>query len=256
MNGAGLKFTLINAAGGATTSNGDAITPEALGRIAQALTVYANRDVASEYGGAHLVRAAAGASDIQLGEIPFSILATLTDAPDAIAYHDVDNQGAPDAFDAITLSDSLTGPGNSLSVALSHEIAETIADEGANLIAADGAGAGFAREACDPVEVQSYPITLDDGTLIYVSNFVLRSYFVPNHPGPYDFMSASGMADAVAPPGPLQVAPGGGGNYQITYSQVGGQAQVTGSIRRSRIAKKLHIASRTRRRGVAEYVGR
>jgi hypothetical protein len=245
-----MNFVLIDATNGATTSDGGKLTPAILALMAMALTIYANAHVAAEYGGQHNVRAGSGPTDIQPGEIPFSIGATLTDAPGAIAYHDVMAQGSPDAFDAITLSDSLMGAGNSLSVALSHEIAETIADEGCNLLATGTDGKGYAREACDPVEQSSYPIALSDNTLVYVSDFVLRSYFIPNHPGPFNYMSAKGLPGAVACPGPLQIAPAGGGNYQIVYSSVGSEAQVTGMISDKRHAKKAHPTSRTSRRGV------
>lgn len=250
MSGAGLRFALIDATSGATTGDGGKLTPTILGQLAAALNIYANRDVAAEYGGSHTVRAASGPGDVQVGEIPFSILPNLTSAPGAIAYHDVDSQGSPDAFDGITLSDTIFGSGNSLSVALSHEVAETIADEGCNLLATGSDGKGYAREACDPVEQQSYPIALADGTKVYVSNFVLKAYFVPTHPAPYDFMTSRDLAGAVAPSAPLQVAPGGGGNYQIVYATVGGEGQVTGSISAKRAAKKAHPTSRTARRGV------
>jgi hypothetical protein len=246
---AGLKFVLIDVTNGATTSDGGKLTQPILAQMAAILTVYANRDVASEYGGEHLVRAGSSDTDIEPGEIPFRIGATLADAPGAIAYHDVTAQGAPDAFDAITLSDSLLGPGNSLLVALSHEVAETIGDEGCNLLAAGTDGKGYAREACDPVESSSYLIEVGSASG-YCSDFVLRSYFVPNHPGPFNFMSSKGLPGAVACPGPLQIAPAGGGNYQIVYSSVGSEAQVTGSISPHRARKKAHPTSRTSRRGV------
>lgn len=241
-----MRFVLIDATGGAATTNGEQLTPENLPQLAALLTVYANRDVAAEFGGTHMVRAGSGPDDIVSGEIPFLILATLDNAPGAIAFHDVTAQGAPDCFDAITLSDTLSGPGNSLLVALSHEIAETIADEGTNLLAAGSDGLGYAREACDPVEQNSYPIALETGTG-YVSDFVLRSYFIPNHPGPWSFMASRGLGGS-EPPGPLQVAPAGGGNYQITYSSVGGEGQVTGMV--ARPGKRKHPTSRTYRRGV------
>lgn len=246
---AGMQFALIDATNGAATSDGGQLTPSVLGQMAAILTIYANRDVAQEYGGQHLIRAAANATDIRAGEIPFTITATLDDAPGAIAYHDKTAQGAPDCFDGITLSDSLMGAGNSLLVALSHEVAETIADEGCNLLAAGDDGQGYAREACDPVEQNSYAIDLADGTVGYVSDFVLRAYFVPDHPGPWSFMVSRSIAGGSAPPGPLQVAPSGGGNYQITYASVGSEAQVTGMVAARRLAKKRHPASRTARRG-------
>jgi hypothetical protein len=243
---ASLRFALIDSTEGATTADGGKLTPTVLAQMAAILTIYANRNVASEYGGDHLIRAANGPGDLQVGEIPFAILATLDNAPGAIAYHDVDAQAAPDCFDAITLSNSLLGPGNSLLVALAHEIAETIADEGANLLAQGSDAQGYAREACDPVESNSYPISLADGTVGYVSDFVLRSYFVPNHPGPWNWMASRNLGGA-AVGAPLQVATGG---YQITYASIGAQGQVNGAIRASRLLKKRHPTSRTHRRGV------
>jgi hypothetical protein len=241
-----MRWVLLDASGGATTSDGSSLTAASLADMAAILTIYANRDVSEEYGGNHVIRAATGPGDIQAGEIPFSILPALSGAPGAIAYHDVDAQGYPDCFDAITLSDTLMGAGNSLLVALSHEVAETIADEGTNLVATGGDGQGYAREACDPVETNSYPITLSNGVTGYVSDFVVRSYFIPSHPGPWNFMASRDLGGA-AVPGPLQVAPSGGGNYQITYSTVGGQGQVTGLV--ARTEKRRHPTSRTYRRG-------
>ena len=251
----GLAFVLLDATGGAGTSDGGKLTPAVLGQLAALLTVYACRDVAGEYGIGAVVRAGASVTDIQAGEIPFVISATLADVPSAIAYHDVTSQGAPDAFDAITLSDSLMGPGNSLLVALSHEVAETIGDAGCNLIAIDGNGKGYAREASDPVEENSYPLSITvAGVQVsgYVSDFVLQSYFVPNAPGPYNFMAKNGKGGA-APPAPLTVAPSGGANYQIEYSSVTGQGQVTGyrgTPNQKRLARKQHPTSRTSRRGL------
>lgn len=250
-----LSFVLLDVTGGATPTDGEKLTPELLGQMAVLLTVYGNRDVASEYGGAVVVRAGADPTDIRTGEIPVRIGATLAQAPGAIAYHDVDTQGAPDVFDAITLSDSLFGPGNSLSVALSHELAETMADAGCNLVALAPDGTGYAREACDPVESSSYEIALMNGVAHaargYVSNFVTPAYFVDGHPGPWDFMTSQGLGGS-APPGPFKIAPAGGGNYQIVYESVGSETQITaslvGSLPHARAARKMHPTSRTARR--------
>jgi hypothetical protein len=241
-----VRFALIDATGGATTSDGSRLNPAILHDMAAILTIYANRDVAQEYGGSHVIRGADSPGDIADGEIPFSLLANLADAPGAIAYHNVDGQGAPDCFDGITLSDTIMGPGNSLLCALSHEVAETIADEGCNLIATGIDGRGYAREACDPVESNSYTIGLAIGTIGHVSDFVLRSYFIPSHPGPWSFMASRGLGGS-APPGPLQVAAAGGGNYQIVYAGIGAEAQVTGMV--ARRMKRMHPTSRTYRRG-------
>ena len=207
-------FVLIDETGGLSTANGETLTATKLSAIASACQTYLNRDVASEHGGGPcLVRVSSGA-DLQSGEIVFAILPALPNAPGAVAYHSVDGAGLAVAYDAIAASDSLTGPGNSLSVAISHELAEIVGDEGCNLWADDGTGTEHAHELCDPVEVQSYEVTPGSG--IYVSNFVLRSYFDPSHAGPFDWMTLVGLVGAVAPSGPLQTAIGAGGNYQIT----------------------------------------
>lgn len=243
-----MRFVLVDASAGAKTTDGSIMTPDALATIAAGLTVYANRDVAAEYGGDHAVRAASGPTDVLPGEIACIITPALTVAG-AIAYHSDDGSGDPDVFDGLTLSDSIMGAGNSVSVALSHEVAETIGDPGCNLAAVDMDGTAKAREACDPVEQQSYPIQLGSVS-VYASNFVLQSYFTPSHAGPFDYMTQHGLAGAVAPPAPMQPAPAAGGNYQIVYSSVGSESQVTalGDAKGRRAGKA--IGARAARRGL------
>lgn len=246
-----MKFALIDETKGATTGNGAALDTSTLSSIASACTLWLNRDVAAEWGGSHWVRVSDG-SDLQPGEYPFAILPALPGAPGAIAYHDVDGNGLPVLFDGISLSDTLSGPGNSLSVAIAHELAETVQDEGCNLVAVGLDGRGYAHELCDPVEVQSYEVLLGDGTHsgIWVSNLVLPPYFVPNRTGAFDLMTSRGIPGAVAPPAPLVIAPGNGGNYQIVFTQIGGQTQVTALGKPSRREKRAHWSSRSHRRGL------
>jgi hypothetical protein len=264
-------FVLIDKTNGGKCTNGDQVTPAVLGQLATFLTVYANEHVAGEYGGKHVVRAGSSPTDLLPGEIPVDIDDTLVQ-PGAIAYHTTGAGGAPDVEDGLTLSDSMFGPGNSVSCALSHEVAETIGDEACNLTALSADGSkGYAREACDPVEEQTFPISLPaSGTLpaftAYASNFVLRSYFNPGAPAPYDYMSSQDMSGATPPPGPFQPAPSGDGNYQIVYSSVGASSQVTalqtpaerphlparvlGEIGKKRLGHKMRPESRSRRRGL------
>jgi hypothetical protein len=216
-----MRFVLLDETAGATTADGASLTPTILASIAAACTVQLNRDVSAEWGGNYEVRAGGGAGDIQPGEIVFAILPTLPNAPGAIAYHDSDGNGVPVLFDAITLSDTLIGPGNSLSVAISHELCETVGDEGCNDWCDDGAGNSFAKELCDAVEAGSYQL---DATGVYVSNFLLKAFFVPGRKGPYDFMSAAGLA-STGPSKPFATAAGG---YQIARSAGTGERQVWG----------------------------
>jgi hypothetical protein len=247
-----MDFVLIDTSNGAKTTNGESLSPAALTKAAAILTVFLNRDVASEWGGAHSVRAGSSITDVLPTECPVDSQSTLVGVPGAIAYHDVTSDGAPVAYDGVSLSDSLFGSSNSWLGAISHELAETIVDAGCNVVAIDSDGTAKAQEACDPVEEQSYEILLPDGiTGAYVSNFITRNYFIPNSPAPYDFISKSGRPGAIPPPSPMQVAPANGGNYQIVYSSIGAASQVTATGKPThRMAKKAHPLSRTARRGL------
>lgn len=226
-----MQFALIDNSAGAKTTNGSSLTPEVLQQIAASATVFLNRDVSAYWGlpvGA-LVRVSNGL-DIQPGEWAFSLLPALPNAPGAIAYHDVNGQGVPVLFDGITLSDSLIGPGNSVSVAITHELAETMGDQACNLWADNGGGSEFALELCDAVESYDYEI---NG--VYVSDFVLPAFFNPTHTGPFDQMGKVTT--------PFQTANG----YQITRTSGTGETQVQGHARR--LEKRRHPDSRTYRRG-------
>jgi hypothetical protein len=188
-------------------------------------------------------------NDIQPDEVVFAILATLQDAPGAIAFHAVNNSGIPTAYDAITLSDTLTGPGG-FSVAISHELCETAGDPGANRWADDGKKTEHALELCDAVEAFSYPISIG-GTQVYVSNFLLPAFFVPNALGPYDWMTANGLTPVTAPSGPLATAVASGGDYQIVRTvNENGSKQVTSRGTPRRPKKTADRRSRAYRRGV------
>jgi hypothetical protein len=254
-----MDFVLIDTSNGAKTTNGEQLTPENLGIAAQLCTIFLNRDVSPEHGGTHNVRAGTSITDVLPNECPVDSQSTLVGAPGAIAYHDVTANGAPEAYDGVTLSDSLFGSGNSWLVAITHELAETVADAGCNEVAIDSDGTAKAYEVCDPVEEECYEIQIPNGPSGYVSNFVTKEYFIPNHPGPYDFMNKTGRT-TTPPAGPMQVAPSGGANYQIVYSGVGSSSQVTGKMSSKvsykgnlghRTAKKKHPLSRTSRRGLS-----
>ena len=238
-----LNVVLLDQSAGAKTSDGETLNPAILALAAQAMTVYLNRDVAPYWGGQHNVRAGSSPTDVQPNEVPSITTPTLADAPGAIAYHTVDGYGIPAIYDGLTLSDTLFGP-SGWSVAQTHEFAETIGDPGTNTLRSDGKGRLYAQELCDPLEVQSYPITIKaDGTVadapnttpglaadgsftLYVANFVLDGYFTPNHAGPYDFLTAQGKSQG-APAAPFQLVPAGGGDYQIVETDPGDESQIT-----------------------------
>jgi len=248
-------WVLIDETNGATTGDGNKVTYAVLEQIAAAITLQQARDYGPECGGpAVTMRAGGGPNDVQPGERVFALKDALPEAPGAVAYHSIDGRGVAFAMLAISTCDSLTGPGTSVSSAVSHEVCETRGDEGCNLWADDGAGTEHAHEECDAVEVQSYP--MPDGT--YVSNFVLPSFWIPGAAGPYSYMAKAGLPGAVDPPGPMQTAPGHGGNYQAVRPSPSGESQVTaehahgarlhGTPRNP--TKVAHWSSRTSRRGV------
>lgn len=218
------SWVLIDETNGAPCGNGETLDPVALAHIAEACTIQANRDYAPEHGGDVRVRVGKDATDILSGECAYVFKATLPEAPGASAYHDNNGEGVQFAFCAVTTCKSLLGP-DGCGVDASHEVLETEGDPGCNKMADDNRGTLHACEDCDAVEVQQYPVTCADGTVVYVSNFVLRSWYNPNGQPPYDYMSKAGIPGATAPPGPMQTAPGDGGNYQI--EEPSNQAQET-----------------------------
>jgi hypothetical protein len=193
-----------------------------------------NKEFAAQWGAQATLRVGANANDIQPGEWAYGFVASLPDAPGASAYHDINGKDVPFAT-----CGSLLGP-TGVSVDASHEILETAGDEGANQFANDNHGLLHAVEMCDAVEVQTYGKTCKDGTVVQVSNWLLRSWFNPGAAGPYDYMTSAKIAGAVSPHGPLQTAPGHGGNYQIV-SKFGGDKQVFAAA---------HYLIGTRRKGM------
>ena len=209
-----VKWVLIDQTNGATTTDGSKLSPAVLSHIAEAVNSQMNGEFAAEWGAPATVRVGANANDIQPGEWAYGFVGTLPDAPGASAYHDVNGNGVPFALCAVTTCDSLYGP-TGISVDASHEILETAGDEGANLFANDNKGTLHAMEMCDAVEVQTYGKTCADATVVQVSNWLLRAWFIPGASAPFAYMTMARLPGFVDPPGPLTTAPGKGGNYQI-----------------------------------------
>src|SRR5579863_1614459 len=233
-----VKWVLIDNTKDATTQDGSTLSQDVLKRIAEAVQNQVDEEFAAEWGAQTTLRVGANMNDIRTGEWAYVFLASLPDTPDASAYHDI-KTGVPYALCAVTTCGSLYGP-TGVSVDASHEILETAGDEGANQFANDNKGLLHAVEMCDAVEIQTYGKKCKDGTVVQVSNWLMRSWFVPGAPGPYDYMTSAKLPGAVSPPGPLKTAAGHGGNYQIV-SKWGGDKQV--------FAAAHHIQG-TRRKGM------
>ncbi len=214
------------------------VTPAWLARCAAACLIQLDRDVSAEWGGAYEVRVGASPTDVAPGECVYAIRDTVP-APGAIAYHDVDGNGAPVAFLALSTCNTL----DDVSKAVSHELCETAGDPACNAWADDGTNE-HASEICDAVESSSYPIDLSDGQPpIAVSDFLLRSWFDSTAPGPYSFKGNA--------PAPFTLAVGG---YEIRRVSGTGETQVnadTSSKRGALVSAGKHSwSSRAARRGV------
>lgn len=219
-----VKWVLIDQTNGATTTDGSKLSADVLARIAEAVSSQLNQEFAAEWGAQASIRVGANPKDIKPGEWAYGFLPSLPDAPGASAYHDINGKGVPFSLCAVTTCGSLYGP-TGVGVDASHEILETAGDIGANLFANDNKGLLHALEMCNAVEVQTYGKTNKDGTVVQVSNWLLRAWFIPGAAGPHDYMTLAKLPGAVAPPGPLQTAHGNGGNYQIV-SKASGSKQV------------------------------
>jgi hypothetical protein len=164
------------------------------------------------------------------------VLGWHTEGPDADVYGRV--------FARPVLEHGGGALGGALSVCsvLSHEVIEVIGDRACNGWAQRADGVLIATELCDPVEGDSYEVTVaaTDGASVSgtVSDFVFSSWFDPNARGaPYDWMDTLSA--------PFEVRPDG---YVIAMS--GGQVtELWGECYPGwRIATKEHLTSRTARR--------
>jgi hypothetical protein len=120
-----MNFVLLNEGKISDAAHGGHLTPAILGKIAAASTTYLNQYVAAYWGGigTHGVRAGASKTDVHAGEIVCAIVDALPDAPDAVAYHDVAGKAVPVVFLARIQCNSLLSGPDSVSSALTHELA-------------------------------------------------------------------------------------------------------------------------------------
>lgn len=202
-------FVLIDQSQGAKTASGESLTAPLLRTLAKAYDIFLNLHFAAVYGGSYLVRID---SQWMPGEVPCKLLPLLPqpDGGTATAFHD--DAGGAIIVDGVGDSDSLYGPGNSHSVAITHEIPEALCNWSINAwndqnYDPTAANVQTAHEVCDPVEGQSFVIAVD-GLPIHCSNFVLPAWFDPGATGPFDYMTSRGIPGAIAPAGPFELANG------------------------------------------------
>jgi hypothetical protein len=168
-----------------------------------------------------------------------------SDQAGALGWHDIQGDVV---FGRVFARPVLDHGGNALTATLSvasvlsHEVLETYVDPYCNLYADKNGRTAVAVEVGDPVEADSYPITVD-GTKVMVSNFVTQRWFDPQAKvGPFDYM---GNLKA-----PFTMTKGG---YLITLSE-GRVSQVFGDKHeewRTRELKQSPLSRTARRLKVA-----
>jgi hypothetical protein len=129
------------------------------------------------------------ANDLRKQGFYIELVDELPEAPGALGYHSVDENGRPfskvakqPSFDAG--SDWLTGL-YSVNAVVEHEYAETIGNPLVDLWVDRDRKSEVARELGDPVQDQTYRRHGADN-----SNFVLPAWFNPWAPPPYDFLGS------------------------------------------------------------------
>lgn len=196
-------------------STDPAITNDVLLQIAEALSIQNARDFAPVWDGVigpdgiaidakatfSVAEADAG---LPVGAIPCLVQDTL-DYKNALGYHDV--EGPVDVirlgWGAIKANGgSLLAGSNALSVTASHEVCELLADCTANNWVPTADGKKVAYETADPVEGNSYHITVkgvesSPATDVSMSNFVYPAWFVLGSTGKLDFLGLIAIAQTM-----------------------------------------------------------
>lgn len=198
------------------------LTPAGLTQIAAALEAQANEDISPEWGGGYVVRyepdntKTLADNEIEMGIFPN------TDVSNALGYHATDVRGKPYIKCFMDYVDAIGFAGDKgqyfLTVTLSHELAETIGDPGANRNADMTNGQEDAIELSDRCEDTYY-----EKQGVYVSNFLTQDAFDPGSPGPYCFMDVGQPKDKWLLPTYDALTPGG---YAIRRT-IGQQVQTS-----------------------------
>jgi hypothetical protein len=206
-------------------------TDAEIGSIVAALQIQVSRDFAPVWGrGAELVFAGKPANAPK-GAWIMAILDD-SDQAGALGYHDITSTGAP-LGKVFAKSDKEYGL--SLSVTMSHETLEMLADPEINQVifnqTTDTGGELYALEVCDAVEDDGLGYMIDG---VLVSDFVLPAWFAPSLPSErtkFDFLGhLHNPVPALMPGGYI-------GAFQVPnsqgWTQVEAQSQGKPGMRRS-----------------------
>jgi hypothetical protein len=126
----------------------------------------------------------------------------------------------------------------SISVVLSHEVIEAFVDPDINIWAEGRPGEMWAYEPCDPVQQDAYRVRVD-GRMVYVSNFVLSTWFDLENPPDtrFDYLDTLDK--------PFTITSGG---YAVVWDGEGDEKIRYGRRSRRRKGGRNHVAARSMRR--------
>ena len=220
-----LQIAVINESGAITDSNIKSMIP--------AFQQQWNKDLATIWG-----VTASAFTFVPKGTAPAAdswwvVFLDDSDQADALAYHDLTNQGLPISKVFVK---TIQQDNASVSVGATHEICEMAVDPWLNSAYQDPQGVFWAGEVCDPVEDDQYGYKIED-TL--VTDFVTPDWFAHEHSGSQ--MDFKGHAISS-----FQVLTGG---YAQKFDPQRGWLQVTGAkaMKSSRLAHASPGSRRERR---------
>jgi hypothetical protein len=185
-------ITLIN--------QSSAISDDQVEYIAEACNLQLRNEVRDAWGFRHPLKVSTRKSK---DAYPFFFVDDIPEAPGALAYHYVQDDGVPAGKIGVRTT---LDAGESVESATSHEAVELQCDVFcATWSWSSALNCLVATEACDPVQNDTYKISVEDGTTIEVSNFVTPYYFTDNALG--NAVDHLGSLNE-----PFEI---GGGGYQI-----------------------------------------
>lgn len=160
-----------------------------LDRIAQAIQAQIERDFAPAWNRVPVpVLVLSGGARTPAGAGIVNLVDQITEVRGAVGLHRADERGFFAGFVAVEAIARLGGSASegpsSMSVALSHEVLEMLANPAVNLWADGPDGRSYAHEVCDPVAGDAYvvdvePYSRGPAEPVSVSNFVLPDWFNP-----------------------------------------------------------------------------
>jgi hypothetical protein len=150
------------------------ISDAEVGRIAEACDRQLAHDVGPAWNIAKPLNITVATAPVA-SAYPFFLVDAIPEAPGALAYHFVQPDGVPAGKIGV---ETTLQAGETVAGATSHEAVELQCDVFcASWSYSKRLACLVATEACDPVQADSYTITVGDGTAVPVSNFVTPAYF-------------------------------------------------------------------------------